>query len=94
VIDIRSILPLDMESILKSVRKTHRALVVYEDHEFGGFGAEIAAQITDKAFTALDAPVRRLAGAFSPIPFADPLERAVLPQDEDVMRAAREVLEY
>jgi 2-oxoisovalerate dehydrogenase E1 component len=94
VIDIRSILPLDMESILKSVRKTHRALVVYEDHEFGGFGAEIAAQITDKAFTALDAPVRRLAGAFSPIPFADPLERAVLPQDEDVMRAAREVLEF
>jgi 2-oxoisovalerate dehydrogenase E1 component len=94
IIDIRSILPLDSETIMASVAKTNRALVVYEDHEFGGFGGEIAAQISDRMFDYLDAPVRRLAGAFSPIPFADPLERAVLPQDEDVLRAARGVLEY
>jgi 2-oxoisovalerate dehydrogenase E1 component len=92
VIDIRSIYPLDSATILDSVRKTGRALVVYEDHEFGGFGAEIAAQIADKTFESLDAPVRRLAGAYSPIPFADSLERAVLPQDAHVLEAAREVL--
>lgn len=94
VIDIRSMLPLDSEAILESVKKTNRVLVLYEDHEFMGFGAEIAAQITDRAFEHLDAPVKRVAGAFSWIPFADPLERAVLPQDEDVLRGAREVLAY
>lgn len=94
VVDIRTIVPLDSEAILASVRKTGRVLVAYEDHEFGGFGAEIAAQIADQAFEFLDAPVRRVAGAFTPIPFADPLERAVLPQDEDIHRAATEVLSY
>ncbi|MDX1741391.1 MAG: thiamine pyrophosphate-dependent enzyme, partial [Rhodothermales bacterium] len=94
VIDIRTMVPLDSETILNSVRKTSRALVVYEDHEFAGFGAEIASQISDAAFEVLDAPVKRLAGAFSWIPFADPLERAVLPQDEDVVEAMREVLAY
>lgn len=94
VIDIRSMLPLDTGAILTSVEKTNRVLVLYEDHEFMGFGAEIAAQITDRAFEHLDAPVKRVAGAFSWIPFADPLERAVLPQDEDVLRGAREVLAY
>ena len=94
VIDIRTIVPLDTETILASVRKTSRVLVVYEDHEFIGFGAEIAAQIADRAFEHLDAPIRRVAGAFAPVPFADPLERAVLPQDEDVLRGIRDLLAY
>lgn len=94
VLDLRSILPLDTETILASVRKTNRALVAYEDHEFMGFGAEIAAQVADKTFEHLDAPVKRVAGAFTWIPYADPLEKMVLPQDEDVLRAAREVLAY
>lgn len=94
IIDLRTILPLDSETILASVRKTNRALVVYEDHEFGGFGAEISAQIADKAFGHLDAPIRRVAGAFTMIPFADPLERAVLPDDEDILVAARELAAY
>ena len=94
VIDIRSMLPFDSETVLASVRKTGRALVAYEDHEFMGFGAEIAAQIAAEAFHQLDAPVRRVAGAFSWIPFADPLEKAVLPQDDDVLEAAREVLSF
>lgn len=94
VIDLRSIVPVDMETVLASVRKTNRALVVYEDHEFMGFGAEIAAQIASKAFADLDAPVERLAGKFSYIPFADPLERVVLPQDDDVLEAARGVLAF
>lgn len=94
VIDIRTILPLDSDTILASVRRTSRALVVYEDHEFGGFGAEISAQIADLAFDALDAPVRRHAGAFSMVPFADPLERAVLPSDDSVLEAARELASW
>lgn len=94
VIDIRSMLPLDIETILASVQKTNRTLLLYEDHEFMGFGAEIAAQIADKTFEHLDAPVKRVAGAFTYIPFADPLERAVLPQDDDVIEGARAVLNY
>lgn len=94
IVDIRSMVPLDTETILDSVRKTNRALVLYEDHEFLGFGAEIAAQIADRTFEHLDAPVKRVAGAFTFIPFADPLERAVLPQDDDVLEGARSVLAY
>jgi len=94
VIDIRSILPLDTEAILSSVRKTNRVLVAYEDYEFMGFGAEIAAQVADQTFEHLDAPVKRLAGAFSPTPYADALEKEVLPQDADVLNAARDILEY
>ena len=62
IVDIRSTSPMDDETILASVRKTNRVLVVYEDHEFVGFGAEIAAQIADRAFEHLDAPIRRVAG--------------------------------
>ena len=94
IIDLRTIVPLDTETIFASVKKTGKALVLYEDQEFVGFGAEISAQIADKMFEHLDAPVRRVAGAFTPIPFADPLERVVLPQDKDVMDAMRELLEY
>ena len=94
VIDIRSMLPLDTETIVASACKTGRVLVAYEDHEFMGFGAEIAAHVSAAAFGHLDAPVRRVAGAFSSIPYADGLEKEVLPQDENVLAAAREVLAY
>ena len=94
VVDLRTIVPLDSETILESVRKTNRALVVYEDHEFIGFGAEICAQIGDDAFTYLDAPIRRVAGEFTPIPFAHSLERAVLPSDEDILEAARDAAAF
>lgn len=94
VIDIRTIVPLDTETILNSVKKTGRVLVAYEDHEFGGFGAEIAARVADETFEYLDAPVRRVAGAFTPVPFADALEKAVLPQDEDIYQAAVRLLSY
>ncbi|PSQ98313.1 MAG: tungsten formylmethanofuran dehydrogenase [Bacteroidetes bacterium QS_9_68_14] len=94
IIDLRSITPLDTEAVLDSIKKTNRALVLYEDHEHIGFGAELSAQIGDKAFEHLDAPIRRHAGAFTPIPFADPLESAVLPQTDGILEAAREVLAY
>ena len=94
VIDLRTLVPLDTETIFASVKKTGKALVLYEDQEFLGYGAEISAQIADKMFEHLDAPVRRLAGAFTPIPFADSLERVVLPQDKNILDAMRELLEY
>lgn len=94
VVDLRTIVPLDSETILESVQKTNRVLVVYEDHEFIGFGAEICAQIGDDAFKYLDAPIRRVAGEFTPIPFAHSLERAVLPSDQEIMEAARELAAF
>ena len=94
IIDLRTIVPLDSETIMESVRKTNKALVVYEDHEFVGFGAEIVAQIADTGFGYLDAPILRVAGAFSPIGFADNLEQAVLPNDEDILEAARKLASY
>ncbi len=89
VIDLRSLMPLDSDAVLTSVRKTHRALVVHEDHEFLGYGAEVAAMISDRGFSYLDAPVRRIGAKFSYIPFADPLEREVLPRQDDILSAAR-----
>ena len=94
VIDIRSMLPLDTDTILESVSKTNRVLVLHEDQEFMGFGAEIVAQIADKAFEHLDAPVKRVAARFSPIPFAPALEEFVLPQNEDIRVAIQELIHY
>jgi len=94
LLDLRTIVPLDRDAVLESVRRTGRALVVYEDNGFAGFGAEICAQIADLAFEALDAPVRRVSGAFTPIPFADPLERAVLPDESDIAAAIRDLASF
>jgi len=94
VVDIRSLIPLDEEGILKSVKKTSRVLVVHEDKSFSGFGAEIAAMITDKAFEWLDAPVKRVGSTFTPVGFNRILEKAILPDEEKIAIAAREVLAY
>lgn len=94
VVDIRSLVPLDEETILQSVRKTNRALVLHEDNLTAGFGAEISALITEKAFEYLDAPVRRLASFDSPVPFAPSLEMEVLPSKEKLRKAVEDLLEY
>ncbi|WP_291858020.1 thiamine pyrophosphate-dependent enzyme [Marinilabilia sp.] len=94
VIDIRSLIPLDKEAILKSLEKTSRALVVHEDKVFGGFGGELAAIIADEAFELLDAPVKRLGAAFTPIGFNRILEAASLPNTEKVLKAARQLAAY
>ncbi len=94
VIDIRSLIPLDEESILASVRKTNRALVVHEDKVFAGFGGEIAALITEKAFEHLDAPVRRIGSTFTPVGFNRILEEAILPNEERIYHAAIKLLNY
>jgi len=95
VIDIRSIVPLDIEAIFNSIRKTNRVLVAHEDVQFGGFGAEIAAQIADASFRYLDAPVKRLGMKYvAAVAHAGVIEDAVLPQNGDVLRAARELLSF
>jgi 2-oxoisovalerate dehydrogenase E1 component len=94
VIDIRSLIPLDKEAILESVKKTGRALVVHEDKVFGGFGGEIAALISNEGFQHLDAPVRRVGSTFTPIGFNRILEKAILPDQDRIYKAAKELLEY
>ncbi len=94
VIDIRSLIPLDKETILTSVRKTNRALVVHEDKVFGGFGGEIASIISDEAFTYLDAPVKRVGSTFTPVGFNPILEKAILPGEDRIYKAAQEVLQF
>jgi 2-oxoisovalerate dehydrogenase E1 component len=94
VIDIRTIQPLDTETILKSVAKTNRILIVHEDTRFAGFGAEIAAQIADKAFEFLDAPIKRVAAADSPVPYNWFLEEEVLPQVSWIVEAVKELVGF
>jgi 2-oxoisovalerate dehydrogenase E1 component len=94
VIDLRSLLPLDVDTIVESVRKTSKALVVHEDKEFSGFGGEVVAQITAKCFEYLDAPVMRVGAAFTPVPFSKILERSVLPQPDQIYNRALEVASY
>ena len=94
VIDIRSLVPLDKESILNSVKKTSRAVVVHEDKVFSGFGGEIAAMIGQELFKYLDAPVKRVGSAFTPVGFNRILETAILPNDEKIYQAVKEILNY
>lgn len=94
VVDIRTIVPLDMDTILKSVKKTGKVIVVYEDSKFQGFGAEIVSQISESAFEYLDAPIKRVAGLDVHIPFHPVLEKAVLPQDDWVLKACEEIAKY
>jgi 2-oxoisovalerate dehydrogenase E1 component len=94
IIDIRSINPLDTETIINSVKKTSKVLVAHEDTRFLGFGAEIAAHIAETAFEHLDAPVRRLASADTPVPFNAGLEEAMLLQTGDLVDAIRKLAAY
>ncbi|MBN0038560.1 alpha-ketoacid dehydrogenase subunit beta [Cellulosimicrobium cellulans] len=92
VVDLRSLRPLDRETVVASVRKTHCAVVVEDDWLTYGIGAEIAATISDGAFDWLDAPVRRVAMAEVPLPYSKPLETAALPSADDVVTAVRQTL--
>ena len=92
VVDVRSLLPLDTETIYASIRKTHRAVVVYEDWKFGGFGAELAARISEECFDDLDAPVVRCGGLNVPTPYARVLELECIPDVRDVVEKVRKVL--
>lgn len=91
VVDVRSLLPLDTETIYASVRKTHRAIVVYEDWKSGGFGAEIAARIGEDCFDDLDAPVGRVGGLNVPMPYSRVLELQCIPNENDVLAAVHKL---
>ena len=93
VIDLRTLRPLDMDTVYESVRKTHRLVVAEEDWRTIGIGAEIAASTAEACFDQLDAPVRRVAMPDVPMPYAKNLELALVPTEEEVVAAARSVME-
>jgi 2-oxoisovalerate dehydrogenase E1 component len=94
VIDLRSLAPGDQAAVGGSVKKTGKALVVYEDTISFGYGAEVAAWIADQVFEWLDAPVRRVASLDTPVAYAPNIEDEILPQTEDVLAAIRELAAY
>ncbi len=92
VVDPRSLSPLDEETILNSVKKTHRLLIVHEEVKFAGSGAEIAAVAAEKAFDYLDAPILRVAAPFTPVPFSPVLEAEFIPGEEKIIEAAKTMM--
>ena len=92
VVDLRTLSPLDIDTVVTSVRKTNRVIVAHEAVRFGGFGAEVAAQIQEHAFDYLDAPVGRIAAPFTPIPFTPALENIYLPDATKIAAGIRETL--
>lgn len=94
VVDLRSLVPLDKETILNSVKKIGKVMVVHEDKVHSGFGAEITSLIMEEAFEYLDGPVKRVGSSFTPVGFHRALERMILPNAEKIYTAAKEVIEY
>jgi len=91
VIDPRTLVPLDIETIINSVKKTHALVVVHEAVKQGGFGAEIAAQAAEQAFDYLDAPIVRIGAPFTPVPFAPPLEQAFIPNEDTIIKVVMDM---
>ena len=94
VVDLRCLVPLDMRTVLESVGRTSRLLIVEENPYQGGWGGTVASIVADEGFESLDAPIRRVAGACVPLPFADALEDEVMPTVDKVMDAVRRLTDY
>ncbi|HTL94565.1 MAG TPA: alpha-ketoacid dehydrogenase subunit beta [Gemmatimonadaceae bacterium] len=94
VLDLRSLLPMDDEAIVATVKKTNRVMIVHEDTRTGGVAGEVTARITEKAFAWLDAPILRVTAADVPLPYSPPLEDFVLPQTSDIVTVARQLAAY
>lgn len=94
IVDLRTLVPLDEEAVLRSVAKTGRAIVLHEAPRTGGFGGEVGATIAEKAFEYLDAPIVRVTAPDTPVPYSPPLEDFYLPGKDDVLEAARKLLDY
>jgi len=94
VIDLRSLIPLDMATVLSSVQRTSRLIIVEENPYQGGWGGTVASVVADEGFEFLDAPIRRVAAACVPLPFADALEQEVIPTTEKVVTAIRSLSSY
>ena len=92
VVDPRTLSPLDEQTILNSVKKTHRLLIVHEEVKFAGSGAEIAAMVAEKAFDYLDAPIVRIGAPFTPVPFSPPLEQEFIPSEEKIIQAVKKMM--
>jgi len=94
IVDLRTVKPLDEEAIAETVKKTNRVICLHEDTKTGGIAGEIAAVINEKAFDWLDAPIARIASLDTPVPFSPALEKAFLPNVEDVVREAKRLVNY
>ena len=94
VLDLRTLLPLDEEAILASVRRTGKCLILHEDTRTGGLGAEIAATVSEKAFEWLDGPILRVTAPDTPVPYSPPLEEAFLPNVNTLLAAVRKLVRY
>jgi 2-oxoisovalerate dehydrogenase E1 component beta subunit len=94
IIDLRSILPFDIDMVMDSVKKTSRCIILHEDTLTGGIGGEIAARLADEAFTYLEAPIKRITSPDAPVPFAPTLEEAFLPKTADIVRVSRELMAF
>jgi pyruvate/2-oxoglutarate/acetoin dehydrogenase E1 component len=94
ILDLRTLLPLDEDAIIKSVKKTNRALIVHEDTRTGGIAGEIAMRISEKAFEWLDAPILRVTAIDTPVPYSPPLEDYYLPQVADIVTAVKYMVKY
>ena len=92
VFDPRTLRPLDGDTLIASVRKTGRAVVVHEANTFGGFGGEIAALLADEAFSALKASIKRIGGKEAPVPVSPSMESAVVPSEHDIVRITRDLI--
>jgi 2-oxoisovalerate dehydrogenase E1 component beta subunit len=94
IVDLRTLLPIDEETVLASVKKTSKVILLHEDTLTGGIGGELSARITEKAFEYLDAPVLRLAAPDTPVPYSPPLEEAFLPNVAKLLEKARWLAKY
>jgi 2-oxoisovalerate dehydrogenase E1 component beta subunit len=94
VVDLRSLLPYDKETVLESVKRTNKVILLHEDTRTGGFAGELAATISEEAFDHLDGPIRRITAPDTPVPYSPPLEEFFLPKVSDVVRIARELNAY
>ena len=94
LIDLRTIVPFDRETVLASVKKTGKVLIAQEAHLNCGFGAEVAAQIAEECFDYLDAPIKRIGAKECAVPYCKQLEDAILPQTSDIETALRSLIQY
>ena len=94
IVDLRTLLPLDKECILESVKKTNKVILLHEDTRTGGISGEIAAIITEEAFEYLDGPIMRITAPDTPVPYSPPLEEFFLPKTSDIVRVARQLAAY
>jgi pyruvate/2-oxoglutarate/acetoin dehydrogenase E1 component len=94
VVDPRTLAPLDLETILQSVKKTGRAVTAHESWKIGGFGAEISAQVAEEGFGSLKAPIVRVGAPHTPIPIPKPLRDVFLPDVDDIVAAVKKVVDW